>query len=387
MNTGRNFWKLVAVSSLLSAALVLFALRWPFPPAAGAATLSLEEPLISEPDRSHTEEERINIAIYERHSPGVVNITSTTIEYTWFYEPIPDKGVGSGVIVDHRGHIVTNYHVIDDATQIEVTLHDEKVVEADIVGVDPINDLAVVKIECPSEGCRAIPLGTSQDLRVGQKVFAIGNPFGFQQTLTTGIISSLGRGLRTQHGFVEDMIQTDAAINPGNSGGPLLDTSGKLIGINTTIYSRAGDSAGIGFAVPVDTLKRVLPDLIEHGKVVRPWFGVLGRSIRGRLGEALQAPVEEGFLVEQVEPGSSSDQAGMKGGNRLVYFGNRRLRIGGDILVSLGGRPIHEVIDLIRVLEDKKPGQEIELVYYRGRQRIEKRIRLVGQEVSRSIRF
>ena len=376
-----DFWKLVLFSSLISTGFLYFLLRGPAavdsqaaPPPAWTPT-ALDLPL--------TEDEAVNIDIYERLGRAVVNITATTIEYNWFYEAIPRQGVGSGFIIDNLGHVVTNFHVIEDAKQLEVTLSDETVLDAEVVGLDPMNDIAVLKIECPVNKCRAVELATSDTLRVGQKVLAIGNPFGLQRTLTTGIISSLGRSLRTDYGFVEDVIQTDAAINPGNSGGPLLDTSGRLVGINTAIFSRTGDSAGIGFAIPSNTLRRILPDLLEHGKVIRPWFGVSGRPIRGRLARALKAPVEEGFLVESIERGSTADLAGIGGGNRRVYYGNTQLLIGGDIITELGGIKVTAGVDLMRVLEDKRPGEKTRIVYYRNDRRIEAEIELVGSESSR----
>ncbi len=376
-----DFWKVILVSSLLSAGIVLFFLRWPSPPGAEA----VYSPTAAAVDqRAVSEDERVNIDIYEKYSRGVVNITSTVIEYNWFFDAIPRQGTGSGVIIDDQGRIVTNFHVIEDAKQLEVTLFDETVVPAKVVGLDPINDLAVLKIDCPGTGCSPVPLGRSDGLKVGQKVLAIGNPFGLQRTLTTGIISSLGRTLRTEYGFVDDVIQTDAAINPGNSGGPLLNTSGEVIGINTAIFSRSGDSAGIGFAIPVNTLSRILPDLIEHGKVVRPWFGVRGQPIRGRLAAALNSPVDHGFLVETVEEGSSADLAGIRGGDR--YYRTRRLVVGGDVIVSLGGREIEDSIDLARALEGKRPGDQIDIVYYRGDRKIEKTIELVAKQ-ERRLRF
>ncbi len=378
-----EFWKIVLLSSFISAGLVLFFLRWPYPEPIEAET----GPAATLPDRGLTQDEVINISVYEELTRGVVNITSTTLEYTWFFEAIPRQGVGSGFILDRKGHIATNFHVIEGARQLEVTLWDESVVEAEIVGQDPVNDLAVLKIDCPEEGCHPVALSTSGDLKVGQKVLAIGNPFGLRRTLTTGIISSLGRSLRTDYGYVDDVIQTDAAINPGNSGGPLLNTRGEVIGVNTAIFSRSGDSAGIGFAVPVATLSRVLPDLLEHGVVLRPWLGVQGRPLGPRLARLLQTPVAEGILVERVEAGSSADRAGLQGGRRAVFVGNARLLIGGDILVEMAGKPVASDADLIRILEDKRPGESIQIAYYRGDRRIEARMELVGREGSRRFRF
>ena len=317
-----------------------------------------------------------------------MNITSTSIEYNWFFEIVPRRGIGSGIVIDAEGHIVTNYHVVEGAKHLEVTLQDKTTLVAEKVGSDPPNDLAVLKIECPDAGCVPVRLGESDDLRVGQNVLAIGNPFGLQHTLTTGIISSTGRSLRTERGFVEDVIQTDAAINPGNSGGPLLNTRGELIGINTAIFSRSGDSAGIGFAIPVATLAEVLPDLLEHGEVRRPWIGVRGRSLTPRLAKGLDAPVSEGFLVERVEEGSSADLARLRGGDRRVVYGNSVIYIGGDIIVEIDGHKIRDRWDILRALQDKRPGDEVKLVSYRRQRKRQRVIELVGRDGGAgSIRF
>ena len=335
-----------------------------------------------------SQEEQTNIEIYQRVSSAVVNITSTSMEYNWFYEIIPRKGIGSGILIDTEGHVVTNYHVIEGARHLEVTLHDKTVVEAERVGIDPPNDLAVLRIECPEQTCRPAVLGKSDVLRVGQNVLAIGNPFGLQHTLTTGIISSTGRSLRTEQGYVENVIQTDAAINPGNSGGPLLNSQGEIIGINTAIFSRTGESAGIGFAVPVDTLSRVLPDLIENGRVLRPWIGVSGRPLTSRLAQALDSPVEKGFLLERVEGGSTADLAGLRGGSRRYLYGNSIILVGGDILVEIDGRGVRDRWDILRALQDKRPGDEVGIVYYRKARKREKKIELVGHDSGeRRIRF
>ena len=320
-------------------------------------------------------------------SRGVVNITSTTLEYTWFLEVVPRQGVGSGVVIDKKGHIVTNYHVIRDAERLEVTLYDKEKYEAKRVGIDPINDIAVLKIDCPEEKLYPAQLGRSDDLKVGQKVLAIGNPFCLDQTLTTGIISSLQRTLRTDFGLIDDVIQTDAAINPGNSGGPLLNRRGEVIGINTAIFSRTGESVGIGFAVPVNTVSRILPDLLEHGRVLRAWFGVQGQPLSPRLAQALRLPVEEGLLVVQVESSSSADQAGIRGGQRRVFFGNLPLLIGGDVIVALGGQSVTSMVDLASILEDKRPGDRISVVYYRGQEKIEKEMQLEGTQGQGRFRF
>ena len=382
--SNRDFWKIVLFSSFISAGVVFFFLRWSFPPStqaefAQSSGASFDTPL--------TEDESINIRIYESRSRGVVNITSTTLEYTWFLEVVPRQGVGSGVVIDKKGHIVTNYHVIRDAERLEVTLYDKEKYEAKRVGIDPINDIAVLKIDCPEEKLYPAQLGRSDDLKVGQKVLAIGNPFCLDQTLTTGIISSLQRTLRTDFGLIDDVIQTDAAINPGNSGGPLLNRRGEVIGINTAIFSRTGESVGIGFAVPVNTVSRILPDLLEHGRVLRAWFGVQGQPLSPRLAQALRLPVEEGLLVVQVESSSSADQAGIRGGQRRVFFGNLPLLIGGDVIVALGGQSVTSMVDLASILEDKRPGDRISVVYYRGQEKIEKEMQLEGTQGQGRFRF
>ncbi len=380
----RDFWMIVLICSVVSSGLTLFILYWSAPPPASALETTAPPP----PPPHLSPEEQTNIEIYERVSSAVVNITSISMEYNWFYEIVPRKGIGSGVLIDTQGHVVTNYHVIEGATHLEVTLHDKRVVEAEVVGHDRPNDLAVLRIECPEQTCRPAVLGKSDVLRVGQSVLAIGNPFGLQHTLTTGIISSTGRSLRTEQGYVENVIQTDAAINPGNSGGPLLNTQGEVIGINTAIFSRSGESAGIGLAIPVDTLSRVLPDLIENGQVLRPWIGVRGRSLTSRLAKALDAPVEEGFLLEQVEEGSTADLAGLRGGRRKALYGNSIIRVGGDILVEIAGQEVKDRWGILRALQDKRPGDEVGIVYYRRARKREKTIELVGHDSSgRRIRF
>ncbi len=382
--SSRDFWKIVFTSSIISAGLVFFFLRWPSPPTIQAEFVQSSGTTFDTP---LTEDESINIRIYESRSRGVVNITSTTLEYTWFFEVVPRQGVGSGVVIDKEGHIVTNYHVIRDAERLEVTLYDKEKYEAERVGIDPINDIAVLKIDPPEEKLYPVELGRSDDLKVGQKVLAIGNPFGLDQTLTTGIISSLQRTLRTDFGLIDDIIQTDAAINPGNSGGPLLNRRGEVIGINTAIFSRTGQSAGIGFAVPANTLSRILPDLLEHGQVLRAWFGIQGQPLSRRLAQALRLPVEEGLLVAQVESGSSADQAGIRGGQRRAFFGNVPILIGGDVIVALGGQPVTSMVDIASILEDRRSGDMISVVYYRGEERIEMEMRLEGRQLQGTFRF
>jgi S1-C subfamily serine protease len=274
--------------------------------------------------------------------------------------------------------------VIEDSDQLEVALFDETTVEAEVVGRDPVTDIALLKIDCADVGCSPIQLAEDFPLVVGQKVLAIGNPFGLQRTLTTGIISSLNRTLESADGILDELIQTDAAINPGNSGGPLLNTRGEAIGINTAIVSRSGESAGVGFAVPVSTISRVLPDLIKHGRVIRAWIGILqGRALGRRLAQYLDVPVSQGFLVERVASGSSAQLAGIRGGRRTVWYGNTPIRIGGDVLVSMDGEPVARGRDILQIAQDKRPGDEMEFTFYRGSQKIVERTKLVGREQTR----
>jgi len=379
----KDFLKLVAVTSILSAGIVLFFLRWPSPPASRAefsqkGAQTFDTPL--------SEQEKVNIRIYETLGPGVVNVTSITVDYNFWLEPIPREGVGSGFFIDNAGHIVTNFHVIQNAEKLEVTLFGKaQGYKATVVGADPMNDIAILKIDCPAEECHPLKLGNSEVLKVGQRVLAIGNPFGLERTLTDGIISSLGRTIESRGGVIDQVIQTDAAINPGNSGGPLLNTRGEVIGINTAIYSRTGESAGIGFAVPVNTLSRIVPDLLQHGKVLRPWFGVQGRSMTRQLAEALREagykmPTDQGFLVEVVKPGGTAERAGIEGGDERVFFGNRPLIIGGDLIVSLGGREVRTATDVDEILKDKRPGERVEIELYRKGRKVSREIELIERE-------
>ncbi len=309
-----------------------------------------------------TADEDNNIAIYRKAAPGVVNITSIVVERDFFLGLVPREGAGSGAIIDTRGYVLTNNHVIKDAQRIEVTLSDGNKWPGRLVGTDPDNDLAIIQIEAPPEKLHPIPLGSSNDLQVGQKVLAIGNPFGLGETLTTGIISSLGRSIRSANGaLMEDLIQTDAAINPGNSGGPLLDSGGRIIGINTAIISPAGGSVGIGFAIPVDTAKRIIPDLIERGYVSYPWLGVTLYPLLPGLARALDLKVEHGALIIEVLRGGPADQAGLQGGTKVLQVGNALLPIGGDVVVGFNGASVKSSDGLIRMIRKHKPGDRARL--------------------------
>ncbi|UCD71744.1 MAG: trypsin-like peptidase domain-containing protein [Syntrophobacterales bacterium] len=309
-----------------------------------------------------TEDEENNISIYREAGPGVVNITSVVVERDFFFNPIPRGGAGSGSIIDESGHILTNYHVIRDSTKLEVTLSDGSKWSARFVGADPNNDLSVIKIDAPKEKLTVIPMGDSSELQIGQKVLAIGNPFGLGQTLTTGIISSLDRSIRSETGtLIEDVIQTDAAINPGNSGGPLLDSKGRIIGINSAIISPTGASVGIGFAVPVNTAKRILPELISKGHVSYPWLGASLYPLIPEFAQALGLKVDRGAVIAEVVEGGPADRAGLKGGDRVVQVGNSSIPVGGDVITEMDGKKVTSSIDLIRMIRDHRPGDRVEL--------------------------
>ena len=321
-------------------------------------------------DWTLTTDEENNIEIYRRSSPGVVHVTSTTVSYDFFLRPVPESGQGSGVVIDTQGHVVTNFHVIQNAQRLEVTLSDQTRHPARIVGVDPSNDLAVVKVDTAEVEWRPLPLGTSQGLQVGQKVLAIGNPFGLDGTLTTGIISSLGRSIEAGNGrVIEGIIQTDAAINPGNSGGPLLNANGEVIGINTAIVSPSNSgSVGIGFAVPVETVRRVSSDLITYGRVRRVYIGVEGISLsdwRG-LAEVLELGTESGVLITAISSDSPADRAELRGASQRLRMGNYLIPAGGDVMVSLDGRPVTSMNDIRTILEPHQPGERVQVTIIRN---------------------
>ncbi len=317
-------------------------------------------------------DEQNTIDIFRNSSPSVVYITSLGVQRNLFtlnvYE-IP-KGTGSGFIWDRQGRIVTNYHVISDANRIEVTLADHSTWEAKLVGAAPDRDIAVLQISAPSAKLVPLPVGESEDLQVGQKVFAIGNPFGLDQTLTTGIVSALGRQITSITGrAIHDVIQTDAAINPGNSGGPLLDSAGRLIGVNTAIYSPSGGSAGIGFAVPVNEVNRVVPQVIRHGKMFRPGLGI--SLANQRLTRELQL---DGVLVLAVEPGSTADKAGIRGTKQV-----RGGLILGDIILAVNDTPVTDYNSVRDELERYQVGETVQLVLYRDGHRFTVSVTLEAQ--------
>ncbi|OLE73889.1 MAG: hypothetical protein AUG12_03350 [Acidobacteria bacterium 13_1_20CM_2_57_8] len=333
-----------------------------------------------------SDDERNNIEIYQKYSQGVVNISTITVGYDFFFGASPrQSGIGSGAIIDTQGRIVTNYHVISDAERIEVTLPDKTKHVAKVVGSDPNNDLAVIKIDVPRGGVTAIPLGTSKGLQVGQKVLAIGNPYGLDRTLTTGIISSLGRAIQGENGrVIEDMIQTDASINHGNSGGPLLNNQGQIIGINTAILSPSDTgSIGIGFAIPVDTVRRITGDLITIGYVRHPWLGVRSLALEDfpGLSRALRLDTDRGLMIVTVLPNSPAAQGGIRGATQEIIVGNYRVPAGGDVLLALQGKELRSRDDLPTEVDRYKPGDKVTVTILRAGQKMD--LPIVLQEAPR----
>jgi len=322
-------------------------------------------------------DEQATIQLFEQASPSVVYIsTSRRVIDFWSRDVMSvPQGTGSGFIWDDAGHVVTNYHVIEGASEAEVRLNDGRTYNAGLVGTSPTHDLAVLRIDVPFDRPPAVPVGTSGDLKVGQKVFAIGNPFGLDYTLTSGLISALDRTLSESGGVtIRHLIQTDAAINPGNSGGPLLDSAGRLIGINTAIYSPSGASAGIGFAVPVDTVNQVVPQLVAEGEYRGPGFGVvfdeqLNQMIRSRTGI-------DGVVVLKVEPGSSGDIAGLRG-TSVDRSGALLL---GDIITAINDDPVESVQDMAQLLDEYSIGEQVTLTIVRAGRELQVDVLLQREE-------
>ena len=328
-------------------------------------------------DAALSTDESINVRIYRQASAAVANILTKATEYDFFMDPVPVEGAGSGFVIDSRGYILTNFHVVQEAQSIEVVLGDQSKYVAKFIGADQRNDVALIKIDPKGKKLVALPLGDSSALQVGQKVLAIGNPFGFQSTLTTGIVSALGRTVQTsQTTFIDEAIQTDAAINRGNSGGPLINSHGEVIGINSAIYTPSGTTAGIGFAIPINTAKSIANDLITDGRVHRAFLGVETLPVGGWLGEALDLPVQEGLLVEVATPRGPAAAAGIHGGDRLVQAGMRRIHIGGDVIVAIDGQKVAGQLDVNVVLNRKRPGDTVNVSVYRGGKKMDIPVKL-----------
>ena len=320
-------------------------------------------------------EEQNNIAVYKKGLPSVVNITSKSVAFNFFYGQVPQEGQGSGFILDKAGHVLTNFHVIADANRIEVKTSDKRTYKATIVGQDRTHDLALLQINAPN--LQPVTLADSSDLAVGQKVYAIGNPFGLNGTMTRGIISSI-RSIKWPEGSpIEDAIQTDAAINPGNSGGPLLNSRGEVIGINTLIATGGAEqSSGIGFAIPINTAKAVLGDLTRYGRVRRPSLGIVSLPIGPDLADQMGLAAASGVLVQRVVPGGAADRAGIHGGSEQAYLGNMAIVLGGDLIVAIDGREINDTSDISTIMEKHQPGDEVTVTFYRGRKKMTARVTL-----------
>ena len=363
-------------SALLAGAIVACAQR-----ALERKAVSVEPVAIADP--TVATDEQNNIEIYRTYSPGVVNITNRGYQ-EGFWGVFPSEGTGSGSIIDERGYILTNYHVIQGATQLEVQVENEKY-PGKVVGTDRDDDLAVIKIDAPrGQRLTVLKLGTSKGLDVGQKVLAIGNPFGLQRTLTTGIISGLERPLRDQvaRRTITGAIQTDAAINPGNSGGPLLNAKGEMIGINTAIQPNAGGgSIGIGFAVPVDIANKIIPEIISKGYVSRPWLGVSTLPLNARIARAFELPVQEGIIVGDVYRNSGASAAGLRPATVRESIYGMSLQQLGDVILSVGGRKVASTDDLQNALQDKKPGETVDVELLRQGRRMTVAVRLSERPV------
>lgn len=316
-------------------------------------------------------EEQLVTRVYSQVAPSVVHVTSRAIQPNPIQGITPREGTGSGFVFDKEGHIITNFHVIRQAQAVQVTLQNEATVPAQVVGTDSFNDLAVLQVDVSRDQLVPVTLGSSETLRVGQRVVAIGNPFGLERTLTTGVVSAVGRNLSLGNGRVlGEMIQTDAAINPGNSGGPLLDSRGRVIGVNTAIRSPDEGFVGVGFAVPVRTVKRVVPYLIVQGYYPHPWLGVEFYEIDPMLSVRLELPVSQGMLISQLVLGGPAARAGLRGPKRVAEVGGQKYGVGGDIVLAIDGQPVTGADELAVYLENEKQvGDSVVLTVLRNGQR------------------
>ncbi|MGA2251415.1 S1C family serine protease [Terracidiphilus sp.] len=320
-------------------------------------------------------EEQNNIAIYKRVLPSVVNITATSLTFNFFYGAVPQQGQGSGFVLDRAGHVLTNYHVVEQANRgIEVQLSNKHKYSATVVGSDRTHDLALLQINAPN--LQPVTLADSTDLAVGQKVYAIGNPFGLSGTMTRGIISSIRSVRGGEGGPIEDAIQTDAAINPGNSGGPLLNSRGEVIGINTMIASNGAEqSSGIGFAIPINTAKAVLADLTRYGHVKRPAVGIQGGyPIGPDLAQAMDLSADYGVLIQRVVPGGGAEKAGLHGGTQQRYLGNQPIMTGGDLIVAIDGQQVTDPQDINAMMDKHQAGDTVSVTVVRGRKQMTVRL-------------
>jgi S1-C subfamily serine protease len=377
-----NAARLLAVGVLIALAAYWAGARWgAHEPASVEALQAQRTANQSAPSTAGlTEDESRTVGIYRRTSPGVANINTRAVEYDRFEGPVSMEGAGSGFVIDARGFVLTNYHVVEGAQTIEVTLGDKSQFSATVVGFDQPNDVALLKIDPKGKGLTALPLADSSTLMVGQSVLAIGNPFRFSSTLTAGVISALGRQVQTdERTFIDEAIQTDAAINQGNSGGPLLNSRGEVIGINSAIYTPSGTTAGIGFAIPINTAKQIAKDLMTDGVVHRAYMGVSSLELWPDLAQALELPVTAGLLVQTVAPDGPAAKAGLHGGNRQVVARLQRLIIGGDVIVALYGKDVVNQTDLNVAMNHKRPGDTIRVTFYRAGKKMDVTVTLAEQ--------
>ncbi|MGH9599491.1 MAG: S1C family serine protease [Terracidiphilus sp.] len=315
-------------------------------------------------------QEQNGIGIYKRVLPSVVNITSTTLVFDFFYGTVPQQGQGSGFVLDRAGHVLTNYHVIQGANRgIEVTLSNKGHYPATVLNVDKVRDLALLKIDAPN--LQPVTLADSSKLQVGQRVYAIGNPFGLSGTMTQGIISSI-RSIRNENGaLIDNAIQTDAAINPGNSGGPLLNSGGQVIGINTMIASNGADqNSGIGFAIPINTAKAVLADFARYGRVRRPSLGIVSFAIGPDLAQQMGLAANDGVLIQRVLPGGGAERAGLRGGNQQAYVGNMPIMLGGDLIIAIDGQQVTDTQDINDIMDQHEAGDTVSVTILRGQRKM-----------------
>ena len=332
---------------------------------------------------AYTAEELTNIQVYKRALPSVVNVTSSALAFDFFYGVVPQQGQGSGFVLSKDGRILTNYHVVQNAQQVEVTLSDKHKYKAQVILQDKAHDLALLQIK--ASNLTPAVLSESRDLQVGQNVYAIGNPFGLNGTMTVGIISSIRSVAEPQGATIENAVQTDAAINPGNSGGPLLNSRAEVIGMNTLIATGGAEqSSGIGFAIPIDTIKAVLSDYSKYGRVRGPSLGIASLAIGPSLAEQIGLPADYGVLIQRVIPGGAAEQAGLRGGTQKNYLGNTPIYLGGDLIVGIDDERVTNPQDISEVMDRHQAGDKVTITFFRGSRQMTVQLTL-GEAQSTSI--
>ena len=365
----------VFLTLLLVGAFVYIASYSNFRGIPGAQHLSPMQLTVADAQPAYTSEESNRIAVYKRALPSVVNVTSSQLSLDFFYGVVPSESQGSGFILTKDGRILTNYHVIANPQKLEVTLSDKHKYPAKIILQDPAHDLALLQIN--ANNLTPAVLSESRDLQVGQNVYAIGNPFGLNGTMTTGILSSIRSVREPQGATIENALQTDAAINPGNSGGPLLNSRGEVIGMNTLIATGGAEqSSGIGFAIPVDTIKAVLSDFSKYGRVRRPSLGIASVGIGSDLAEQMGLPADDGVLIQRVVPGGAAERAGLRGGNQQAYVGNTPISTGGDFIVAIDDDRVTNPQDVSEIMDRHQAGDVVTVTFYRGRKKMTAKLTL-----------